>query len=90
MAYKMRSESDVNGMVFNGLLNILNNAPGEWTGTMTDLRKSLSKQVDDKSLLPKSPSALRLVLNRIVNRVRNRGVSVKFGRSQTRYVSFVY
>lgn len=65
-----------------------------WEGTMTELRTYLVKMLGKKqsASLPGSASALRVVLNRIVNRLRNRKVSVKFVRLndhvRTRYVRF--
>jgi len=83
---------DVNNTVLDGVLRVLDNR-NVWTGTMTDLRKELVTYIGNKSNLPRSPSALRVVLNRVVNRIRVRGISVKFGRTtdhtRTRYVRFV-
>lgn len=95
-------------MALNSKINLVDNLVLEnvisvmdmnktWTGTMTELNelflnlagrgsKSLSKK------LPRSPSFLRIVINRIANRLRTRGMSVKFGRTndrtRTRYVKF--
>lgn len=82
----------VNEVVFNGVMKVVNKAG--WTGTMTKLTTALNKVLSkgQKVLLPRSPGALRVVLNRIVNRLRNRKVSVKFARTpdhaRTRYVKF--
>lgn len=87
---------NVNDVVLNGVLAVLErNDEDIWTGTMTELDSALTRVLSRKNsgLLPGSPSALRVVLNRIVNRLRNRGVSVRFGRAsdhtRTRYVEFV-
>lgn len=93
MKYNSKTVS-VDDLVLNGVLEVLSTEDSSWTGTMTDLNSRLVK-VLGKPLakqLPGSPSALRVVLNRVVNRLRNRKVSVKFNRSndhvRTRYVRF--
>lgn len=65
-----------------------------WVGTMTELNSALNRVLSKKqrSLLPGSPSALRVIVNRVVNRIRNRGIGVRFGRTtdhvRTRFVRF--
>ncbi len=86
----------VDNLVLDGILKTLGSAT-EWRGTMTDLDavlvKSYSRSVTKLSTLPGSPSALRVVVNRITNRLRSRGISVRFARStnrtRTRYVKLV-
>jgi hypothetical protein len=86
----------VDNLVLNGILKAMESAP-QWSGTMTDLDASLVKtynrNVTKLSALPGSPSALRVVVNRITNRLRSRGISVRFNRStdrtRTRYVKLV-
>lgn len=76
----------VDDLVLENVLSVMdfNNS---WTGTMTELREQfirLQTKRDVKKLvkvLPKSPNSLRVVLNRITNRLRTRGLSVKFGRT---------
>lgn len=86
-----RNNVNVDDIVLNGVLSLMNSNP-EWSGTMTQLSNNLVKVLDKKQIkmLPGSPSALRIVLNRIVNRLRNRKVSIKFGRTpdhtRTRFV----
>lgn len=78
-------------IILSGVLTLLDNN-NEWVGTMTDLSRMLVKCLGKKVILPGSPSALRVVLNRVVNRLRCRGVSVKFNRApnydRTRLVRF--
>ena len=86
---------NVDDVVLNGILEVVkkNNAK-IWLGTMTELNSALVRVLGRKnsSDLPKSPSSLRVVLNRIANRLRNRSVGVRFVRSpdhsRTRYVRF--
>jgi len=97
----MTSNSNINNTdntVLNGALLVISKAKdGIWNGTMTDLNSAMRKVVigkkGDISGMPRSPSSLRVVLNRIINRLRSRGVSVKFGRTtdatRTRHVEFV-
>lgn len=99
MASRSKTNVQVNSVesvVFNGVMSVVSGVRKgrSWTGTMTDLQSALVSQLSRKesSVLPGSPSALRVVLNRVVNRLRNRSVSVKFGRTtdhtRTRYVKF--
>lgn len=84
---------NVSDIVFRGVISVINN--GNWTGTMSSLNAALNRVLSKKqrAMLPKSPSALRVVVNRVANRIRNRGVSIKFGRTtdsnRTRFVKFV-
>lgn len=90
--------NDTDNTVLTGTLSVISKRnDGIWTGTMTNLNLAIRKSIVGKdggiNNLPRSPSSLRVVLNRIVNRLRSRGVSVKFGRTpdaaRTRYVEFV-
>lgn len=85
----------VDDVVLNSVLEVLRKHGGRtWTGTMTDLSVAMTKLLGKRQagVLPGSPSALRVVLNRVVNRLRTRKVSVKFARTndhmRTRYVKF--
>lgn len=92
----MSDTNNVDVVVLNGVSSLVKGVKkgSSWTGTMTDLNRALVSVVGRKSarVLPGSPSALRVVLNRVVSRVRKTGVSVKFGRttdhSRTRFVRF--
>jgi hypothetical protein len=83
-------------VVLEVILSTLN-AASQWRGTMTELDSvlvsSIGRNRTKLSALPGSPSALRVVLNRIAPRLRARGVSVKFGRTtdstRTRFVKLV-
>lgn len=98
MAYNSKKSTDqinVDDMILNGVLTLVNNEPQNfWQGTMTELKTNLTKLVGKRlaSYLPGSPSSLRIVINRMVNRLRNRKVSVKFKRTsdhmRTRLVRF--
>lgn len=88
-------KTDVNEVVLNGVLKVVNNHNEDtWIGTMTELNSVLVRVLGRKAatVLPASPSALRVVLNRVVNKLRNRKVGVKFLRStdhtRTRLVKF--
>ena len=81
-------------LVFRTVKHVVstNNA---WVGTMTDLISEVSKiklTKEEKSLMPKSPSSFRLTLNKVINRLRNKGISIKFTRgsdyNRTRFVKF--
>jgi uncharacterized protein len=87
MVSNSKSET-INEVVVKGISSMVKKNQ-TWTGTMTYLGKELSK---NSTVLPGSPSALRVVLNRVVNRLRTRGISVKFIRTpdkmRTRQVRF--
>jgi hypothetical protein len=94
MASNSKENSIQNDLILNGILRIVDNTNGEWSGTMTELGSALAKALGRKNsnVIPGSPGALRVVINRVVNRIRNRSVSVRFGRTpdhtRTRYVRF--
>jgi hypothetical protein len=86
---------DVDNVIFRGINSIVERqAEGTWIGTMSELNTALNRVLSKKqrTLLPGSPGALRVVINRVANRIRNRGIGVRFGRttdhSRTRYVRF--
>lgn len=87
--------NNVNDIVFRSISTIVDkNNEDRWVGTMTELMTAMNRVLSKKqrTMLPGSPSALRVVINRVVNRLRNRGVGVKFTRttdhSRTRLVRF--
>ena len=89
--------TDVNEMIFTKINTIVSNQSGSnWTGTMTNLMTALNKVSSkrQRALLPGSPGALRVVINKVANRLRNRGIGVRFGRTtdhaRTRFVKFIH
>lgn len=92
MTYNSK-QNTTEDLVLNGVLKVLDDTD-LYVGTMTELKSVLSRKVGKKTskMLPGSPGALRVTLNRVVNRLRSRGVGVKFGRTtdrtRTRYVKF--
>lgn len=92
---KSNATDTVDDIVFRGVLSIVERqSSSNWIGTMTNLTSALNRVLSQhqRTMLPGSPSALRLVINRAANRLRSRGVSVRFGRttdhSRTRFVKF--
>jgi hypothetical protein len=92
----MASNSNVHEIVFRGIISVMEGQTGSnWTGTMTNLMTALNRVSSKKqrTILPGSPAALRVVINRVANRLRNRGIGVRFARTtdhtRTRYVRFV-
>jgi hypothetical protein len=87
-------QMNVDDVVFNGVLEVLSRRNVKnWTGTMTKLGQTLVKVVGRRNshMLPGSPSALRVVLNRVVSRIRTRRIGVSFdriGHFSTRIVKF--
>ena len=87
----------LDNVVLNGIIRVIDRKDNMvWTGTMTELGSSLVRVLSKKqsAMLPGSPGALRVVINRVINRLRSRGVSVRFARTtdhvRTRYVRFAY
>lgn len=82
-------------IVFTKVMTIVDQSGSVWTGTMSNLRTALNRvsSRNQRDILPASPAALRLVVNRITNRLRNKGIGVRFSRStdhkRTRLVRFV-
>jgi hypothetical protein len=80
-------------VILNAVIDLVRDSDDEvWFGTMTQLRTSILKTVskDDIVNIPGSASALRVVLNSVVNRLRVRKISVKFGRNHfDKYVRFM-
>jgi|SRR5579885_2450889 len=75
---------EVENTLVKSVISMLEKRSTPWVGTMTDLNGIVMKTVKKTgvpSSWPRSPSALRVVLNRVVNRIRNQGVSVRFVRS---------
>lgn len=87
------ASANVDDVVLNGILEVVRSVR-VWSGTMTELNAALVKVLGKKraKILPGSPSALRVVTNRVVNKLRNRKISVKFVRTtdhtRTRLVRF--
>lgn len=94
IAHKTTTQVNVNDVVLSGVITVLDKGNNRWFGTMTELQTALVKVLGKKNsvVLPGSPGALRVVINRVVNRLRSRGVSVRFTRTpdhaRTRFVRF--
>jgi hypothetical protein len=87
----------VNDLVFTKVNTIVSNQSGsKWIGTMTNLMTALNRVSSrrQRGILPGSPGALRVVINRVANRLRSRGIGVRFNRTtdhaRTRYVRFTH
>ena len=92
---KIMNNSNNSEVIFRGIISMMEGQSGsKWTGTMTNLTSALNRVLSrrQRTLLPGSPSALRVVINKVVNRLRNRGIGVRFGRTtdhaRTRFVRF--
>lgn len=92
----MVNVNETNEVIFRGVTSVIEQSGGIWKGTMTNLTTALNRVLSQRqrTLLPGSPGALRVVINRIANRLRNRGIGVRFGRTtdhaRTRYVRFTH
>lgn len=90
-------ETNIDEIVLAKINTVVENQSGSrWTGTMTNLMSAINRVSSkrQRTILPGSPSALRVVINRVANRLRNRGIGVRFGRTtdhaRTRYVRFTH
>lgn len=83
MTLNSKINNEISDAMFNGVRTILSRRTTPWIGTMTELDASLNRVLRDRvpSDWPGSPSALRVSFNRVVNRLRNAGVSIRFTRS---------
>jgi hypothetical protein len=88
-------KDNIEEIVLRGIISVMERQTETvWIGTMTNLTTALNRVLSkhQRTVLPSSPSALRLVINRVVNRLRSRGIGVRFGRTtdhtRTRFVRF--
>jgi hypothetical protein len=93
----MATNNEIDEVMIRGIVSMMETQSGSrWTGTMTNLTTAVNRVLSrrQRTLLPGSPGALRVVINRVVNRLRNRGIGVRFGRTtdhaRTRYVRFTH
>jgi hypothetical protein len=76
------------------ITTLLNRRNGVWNGTMSQLNQAITTGIRRAAPAswPTTPSVLRRVVNTVLPRLRNAGISVRFGRAndrvRTRYVSF--
>lgn len=93
MARRITVMNSVDDIVFRSVSSVVERE-SMWIGTMTELSTAINRVASkrQRTMLPGSPSALRTVINRVVNRLRNRGIGVRFIRTtdhgRTRLVRF--
>ena len=92
---RISATNNVNDIVLRSISSVVEKqTDGIWIGTMTELSTALNRVLSKKqrTMLPGSPGALRVVINRVVNRLRNSGIGVRFIRTtdhaRTRLVRF--
>ena len=90
-----QEEANIDEIVLSKVCTVLRDqSESNWIGTMSRLMTALNKVSSrrQREILPCSPGALRVVINRIANRLRNRGIGVRFARTtdhaRTRFVRF--
>lgn len=90
-----QEEANIDEIVLSKVCSVLKDqSESNWIGTMSRLMTALNKVSSrrQREILPGSPGALRIVINRIANRLRNRGIGVRFARTtdhaRTRFVRF--
>jgi hypothetical protein len=92
---RITATNNVDDIVFRSVSTIVERQD-TWIGTMTELSSAINRVASkrQRTILPGSPGALRIVINRVVNRLRNRGISVRFVRTsdhgRTRLVRFMW
>lgn len=87
------NEVVVDDVVVSGVVSVMDNScETTWKGSMSELGVFLNHSLRSNEVvreLPRSPSALRVALNRVVDRLRSRGIGVQFGRNhEQRFVQF--
>jgi hypothetical protein len=84
---KSSKKSTSEEIVFNRVKTLVTRKKN-WLGTMTELMFA----INGSALVTRNPANLRVVLNKVVNRLRNQRISVKFfrekDRTRTRFVQF--
>jgi hypothetical protein len=90
---KTTNSSDmVSDVLVTSIKKIATSRKSPWVGTLSELGSVLETKVASPEVLPASPSALRVSLNKVVNRLRSAGVTIRFSRStshdRTRLVKF--
>jgi hypothetical protein len=73
--------NQVENTLVNGVVSVVSRRTTPWVGTITELNNVLVKKFGTVENWPRSASALRVSLNKVVNRIRNKGVSIRFMRS---------
>jgi hypothetical protein len=96
MTYNSKQNNEISEVIFKGVKAIMRRRTTPWQGTMTDLFITIEDRRKMGSIpanWPGSASALRVALNKVVNRLRNAGIGVRFTRStnhaRTRLVEFI-
>lgn len=72
--------NQVENTLVNGVVSVVRRRTTPWVGTITELNSVLVKKFGTVENWPRSASALRVSLNKVVNRIRSRGVSIQFVR----------
>lgn len=84
--------NNVSDAIFSGVKTMMNRRSTPWVGTVSELGETLQNRMTF-SAWPGSPSAFRVQLNKVVNRLRNAGIRVVFSRAndrkRTRLVEFI-
>lgn len=92
MTSNKNNEKMISDAIFHGVKMIMKRRSTPLTTTMTQLDRTLKSKINVPSNWPGSPSALRVALNKALNRIRNSGVRVSFSREpgymRTRLVRF--
>ena len=74
--------NEVSDVLFSGVRSVLRRRATPLSVTMTDLEKLTRNRVSSTPKnWPASASAFRVAFNRVVNRLRHAGVSVRFKRA---------
>lgn len=75
----------IDNTIINAIVNLVKKN-GEVSNNLTKIRSNLyaTIPVSIRSILPKNAAALRVVLNRIDNRLKVRSIRVNFNRSEQR------
>lgn len=81
-----KNSKNIDNIVLNAVVSFVESKKtktSEMTYTMTQLNNAIIKTIGKKTVeqWPGSPAALRVVLNRLVNKLRARKVSLSFSKT---------
>jgi len=74
---------ELNKIVTNSINDLMKNL-NSWEGTMTQLKAKLESLASNSDMFPKSPSAMRVVMNRVTRNLQRRyKIKTKFIRKHS-------
>ena len=85
----VQKQKTVDNIILNAVQNVVSKRGDKGIdATLTQVQKTIYTNIskEDRKILPKSPSSLRIVLNRIINRLKVRGIRLNFTRTNSKRI----